>query len=50
MLEEAEIISARVAPAIMEMIECVLKLSGATRLTAICGGGSKRTATNTTTV
>jgi hypothetical protein len=50
MIKEAEIISTRVAPAIMEMIECVIKLSGATRLTVICGGDSKRTATNTTTI
>lgn len=43
-------IPTRVTPATMEMVRCEIELSAATKLRATCGVGSKRTATNTTTI
>lgn len=38
MSEPIQIMSTRVAPAIMEMIKCDLETFAVTRATAICGG------------
>lgn len=50
MTDDPEIISARVAPAFLEMIPCEIELSGVTRLKPICGDGSRKTVTSTTMI